>query len=95
MDCRNLIGALLLFGVSWPTGDARGWDDAKYPNWKGQWVSINPPLGGGTPVKFDPTKAAGPAQEAPLTPEYQKVLEIAWRTKPMADLAITQPPGVS
>jgi hypothetical protein len=70
-----LIGAVLLAVLSLPTGDARAWDDAKYPNWKGQWVAINPPLGGGTPVKFDPTKAAGPAQQAPLTPEYQKVLE--------------------
>ena len=26
-------------------------------------------------IKFDPTKAWGPGQEAPLTPEYQKVLE--------------------
>ena len=26
-------------------------------------------------IKFDPTKAWGPAQQAPLTPEYQKVFE--------------------
>ena len=75
MPCRNLIGAVLLAALSLPTGDARAWDDAKYPNWKGQWLAVNPPLGGQTPVKFDPTKAAGPAQQAPLTPEYQKVLE--------------------
>lgn len=75
MLCRNLIGAIVLAAVAWPVGNARAWDDTKYPNWKGQWISINPPLGGGTPVKFDPTKAAGPAQQAPLTPEYQKVLE--------------------
>jgi hypothetical protein len=70
-----LIGAVLLAALSLPTSDARAWDDAKYPNWKGQWLAVNPPLGGQTPVKFDPTKAAGPAQQAPLTPEYQKVLE--------------------
>src|SRR5712672_721861 len=75
MPCRNLIGAVLLAALSMPTGDARAWDDAKYPDWKGQWLAVNPPLGGQTPVKFDPTKAAGPAQQAPLTPEYQKVLE--------------------
>ena len=75
MLCRNLIGAVVLVAVAWPAGNAGAWDDTKYPNWKGQWISINPPLGGGTPVKFDPTKAAGPAQQAPLTPEYQKVLE--------------------
>jgi hypothetical protein len=49
-------------------------DDAKYPNWKGQWEAINPRFGGQM-IKFDPTKAWGPAQQAPLTPEYQKVLE--------------------
>jgi hypothetical protein len=75
MPCRNLIGAVFIAALSLPTGDASAWDDAKYPNWKGQWLAINPPLGGQTPVKFDPTKAAGPAQQAPLTPEYQKVLE--------------------
>jgi hypothetical protein len=48
--------------------------DDKYPNWKGQWHAINPRLGGQV-IKFDPTKAWGPAQQAPLTPEYQKVLE--------------------
>jgi hypothetical protein len=61
MPCRNLISSLVLVAVTLLTGDARAWDDAKYPNWKGQSVSVNPPLGGGTPVKFDPTKGAGPA----------------------------------
>src|SRR5579871_3796737 len=55
-------------------GGAQAADDAKYPNWKGQWDPINPRLGGQA-IKFDPTKAWGKAQEAPLTPEYQKVHE--------------------
>src|SRR6266446_4105611 len=55
-------------------GGVQAADDAKYPNWKGQWNAINPRLGG-QGVKFDPTKAFGPAQQAPLTPEYQKVHE--------------------
>ena len=50
-------------------------DDAKYPNWKGQWAQILVPGLGGQNVRFDPTKAFGPAQQAPLTPEYQKVHE--------------------
>src|SRR5258708_3015173 len=75
MLCRNLIGAVVLAALALPTGDARAWDDAKYPNWKGQWVSINPPLGGGTPVKFDPTKAAGPPQQTPLPSKYQNILK--------------------
>jgi hypothetical protein len=55
-------------------GSAQAAGDTKYPNWKGQWDSILPRTGGQT-VKFDPTKAFGPAQQAPLTPEYQKVHE--------------------
>jgi hypothetical protein len=62
-------------------GGAAVADEPKYPNWKGQWITINPRLGGQV-IKFDPTKPWGPAQQAPLTPEYQKVLEAS-----MADQA--------
>ena len=55
-------------------GGAPAADDSKYPNWKGAWDTVNPRFGGQA-IKFDPTKAWGPAQQAPLTPEYQKVLE--------------------
>ena len=55
-------------------GGAQADDDAKSPNWRGQWFTVNPGLGGQV-IKFDPTKPWGPAQQAPLTPEYQKVLE--------------------
>jgi len=55
-------------------GAAQAADAPKYPNWKGQWDAINPRLGG-QGVKFDPNKPFGPAQQAPLTPEYQKVHE--------------------
>jgi hypothetical protein len=64
-----LAAALML-----PTDAVRAADDAKYPNWKGQWDSINPRYGGQM-IKFDPTKAWGKAQQAPLTPEYEKVLD--------------------
>jgi len=64
-----LASALLL-----TIGGARAADDAKYPNWKGQWDTVSPPFGGQR-VKFDPYKPFGPAQQAPLTPEYQKVHE--------------------
>jgi hypothetical protein len=64
-----LIAALMA-----TTGSGAGAaDDAKYPNWKGQWAQILTPGVGGQNVRFDPTKAFGPAQQAPLTPEYQKV----------------------
>jgi hypothetical protein len=64
--------ALALAGLT-GTGGAQA-AEAKYPNWKGQWDAINPRFGG-QGVKFDPTKAFGPAQQAPLTQEYQKVHE--------------------
>jgi hypothetical protein len=48
--------------------------EMKYPNWRGQWDPINPSFGGQF-AKYDPTKAFGPAQQAPLTPEYKKVHE--------------------
>jgi len=54
-------------------GGAGAADDTKYPNWKGQWGQILTPGVGGQNVRFDPTKAFGPAQQAPLTAEYQKV----------------------
>jgi hypothetical protein len=54
--------------------DARAQDLSKYPDWKGQWSRLNTNQQGQA-VKFDPSKPSGPGQEAPLTPEYQKVLE--------------------
>ena len=50
-------------------------DDARYPDWRGGWSRILTPGLAGQTVKFDHTKPWGPGQEAPLTPEYQKVLE--------------------
>jgi hypothetical protein len=47
--------------------------DTKYPNWKGQWIPVH--AGGSRSVAFDPSKPEGPGQQAPLSPEYQKILE--------------------
>jgi hypothetical protein len=49
-------------------------DDGKYPNWKGQWSRLLVPGVGGQGA-FDQTKFWGRGQQAPLTPEYQKVFE--------------------
>jgi hypothetical protein len=64
-----LASALMLTG-----GAAGAADDGKYPDWRGQWsrVVIRGLGGQGT---FDQTKPWGPGQQAPLTAEYQKVLE--------------------
>jgi hypothetical protein len=74
MVYRSLFGAMLLTALAMPTGDARAWDDAKYPNWKGQWSRLNSNQQGQA-VKFDPSKPSGTGQQAPLTPEYQKIFE--------------------
>ncbi len=70
----NAVVVALAAALLMTAGGAKAADDAKYPNWKGQWDVINPRLGGQA-IKFDPTKAWGRAQQAPLTPEYQKVHE--------------------
>jgi hypothetical protein len=59
-----LVAALALCAAS-----ARAHDESKYPDLSGQWRK---PVGVGN--QWDPTKRPGPAQEAPLTPEYQAAL---------------------
>ena len=52
----------------------QGFDDATYPDLSGQWASIRQ-RGVDGQGAFDPTKGWGLSQQAPLTPEYQAVLE--------------------
>ena len=69
MRYQNPIGAIALIAILCATTpEARAWDDAKYPDWKGMWERI----GGGS---FDPSKRPGRAQQPPLTAEYQAVWE--------------------
>jgi hypothetical protein len=64
-----LVAALMLtFGV------AAVAEEGKYPDWKGQWNRQRVPGVAGQP-SFDPNKPWGKGQQAPLTPEYQAVLE--------------------
>lgn len=74
---RSATGAAavaLAIALMMTAGGVHAFDDAKYPNWKGQWSRVTVPGLGGQPA-FDPTKPWGPGQQAPLTAEYQKVLE--------------------
>jgi hypothetical protein len=71
---RSLIGAIA-FAAALAVVDAHAFDETKYPDWSGQWVRI----GSGS---FDPSKPSGLRQQAPLTPEYQAVLETS-----VADIA--------
>src|SRR5207302_2757196 len=70
----GVVAVALGYALTLTNGGARAADEANYPNWKGQWDTINHRLGGQV-IKFDPDKPWGPAQQAPLTPEYQKVLQ--------------------
>ena len=56
--------------VATTIGGARA---AEYPDWKGQWIRI--PVRLPTQPSHDQTKPWGLGQQAPLTPEYQAVLE--------------------
>ena len=49
--------------------------DGKYPDWKGEWNRQPPPRRLPGQVSFDPNKGWAQYQQAPLTPEYEKVLE--------------------
>jgi hypothetical protein len=74
---RNTISAIargtaaLMLAFAAATAAA---EEAKYPNWKGQWLRQRVAGVAGQP-SFDPNKPWGKGQEAPLTPEYQAILE--------------------
>jgi hypothetical protein len=75
MPCRSpirtiaLVAALSAALSGLPISSAQAFDDAKYPDWKGQWVRIG---GGG---QFDPDKPGGRGQQPPLTAEYRAIWE--------------------
>src|SRR6202521_2506463 len=58
--------------MSMTANGAQAFDDARYPDLKGQWVRAEGARGVG---RFDPTKPPGRLQEAPLTAEYQAIYE--------------------
>jgi hypothetical protein len=70
MRGRSLIGPLaLVAALAVAMTAARADDQGKFPDWNGQWRRI------GAGNQWDPTKAAGLAQGAPLTAEYQAIFE--------------------
>jgi hypothetical protein len=58
----------LLIAAALAVAPAFAADQPQYPDWSGQWVRVGPNT-------FDPDKPYGLGQQAPLTPEYQAVLE--------------------
>jgi len=68
MSYKNSIGMLaLVAAIGLVVAGAQAFDDATYPDLNGAWFGI----GGGN---YDPSKPSGLGQQAPLTPEYQKIL---------------------
>jgi hypothetical protein len=73
---RSWAAALAIavaFAAALTNGGARA-DDAKYPDWRGQWARFAVRGLPGQP-SHDQTKPWGLGQQAPLTPEYQAILE--------------------
>jgi hypothetical protein len=68
---RSALGALAAVVVT--AVPALAFDDAMYPDLSGQWLRINYRTGG--QISFDQSKPWGLGQQAPLTPEYQAILE--------------------
>jgi len=66
------VAGALAFAAAAASGGARAAEAGKYPDWRGQW--LRPSIKLPTQPSHDQTKPWGFGQEAPLTPEYQKVL---------------------
>jgi hypothetical protein len=75
MLCRKLIGATALFAALLVAPAAQAFDESKYPDLKGEWLRVARSTGAARIIQYDPSKLAGLAQEAPLKPEYQAILE--------------------
>jgi hypothetical protein len=75
MFYRSLIGTIVLAAaLAMAVADAQAFEEAKYPDWKGAWRRIPVPGVTGQPA-YDQTKRLGRAQQAPLTPEAEAILE--------------------
>jgi hypothetical protein len=65
----------VILAAMWVASDgAQAFDQAKYPDWHGQWLRGAPPSRDGAPGTFDPGKPRL-GQNPPLTPEYQAIYE--------------------
>jgi hypothetical protein len=73
MILRSSILAIAVAALLGSVASVRAFEDAKYPAFTDVWRSVNQGVGG--QAAFDPSRAWGRAQQAPLTPEYQRVLE--------------------
>jgi hypothetical protein len=76
MIYRSSIATIILVAALATCDGARAFDEAKYPDWKGQWARAQTLRTVASPnPSFDPNKFQGFAQGAPLTGEYRAILE--------------------
>jgi hypothetical protein len=68
--CAMALAAMLCAAAS----GARAFDDAAYPDLRGQWIGVRGTAGGGQP-SFDPVKRWGTTQDAPLIPDYDAMFK--------------------
>jgi hypothetical protein len=74
MSDRIWITMVAVALASLTIGGAQAADESKYPDWRGQWGRFAVRGLPGQP-SHDQTKSWGLGQQAPLTPEYQAILE--------------------
>src|SRR5712691_13453702 len=68
--CKASTAFALVAALVVTVTGAAAHDETKYPDWGGQWKRPR-----GLATQWDQDKRAGLAQQAPLKPEYQKMLE--------------------
>src|SRR5258707_7190703 len=71
MIVQILIGVLAMAATLATATAASAHDESKYPDWSGQWRWNA--VGGGP--RYDPSKPAGAAQQAPLQEEVKRIHE--------------------
>jgi hypothetical protein len=74
MTYRRTIGMALAATLATLAASAPARAQSKYPDLKGQWTRLVKVRVTGQP-SFDPTKPWGSGQQAPLTAEYQAILD--------------------
>jgi hypothetical protein len=74
----------LLAALCAAPAETLAWNETSYPDLKGQWRPV------GDPGRFDPSKDRGPAQQAPLTAEYQALYEANLRDQAAGGPGLTQ-----
>src|SRR4051812_31843323 len=68
---RSIASIVFAAALMLASGGATAHDDAKFPDWGGQWFRLSRLAN----APFDPSKPVGLGQQAPLTPEYQAKFE--------------------